>query len=153
MGEENVSDWGKGWKTLNVKKELKRSWNEYIVDLYVFGEKPREIDMGVEKEYKVHQDEKGYCILKSEINETNIMMKKGKAKGFDEVPIVLFKALGETGELSLLDVPNEILEGKWPDDFRVTVLVPIEKKRNTKKCEEHRMISLVLFTAEVLLGI
>lgn len=33
--------------------------------------------------------------------------------------------------------------GKWPWVFLKTIMVPIAKKKNTKKCEEHRTISII----------
>ncbi|XP_075215255.1 uncharacterized protein LOC142321146 [Lycorma delicatula] len=107
--------------------------------------------MVVEEEYKVHEYQKGYSISKSEINKGIKMLRKGKTEGCDEIPIKLFKALGETGELLLLDLCNGILEeGKWSEDFQDIIMVSIEKKRNTKNCEEHRTFSLISHPAKVL---
>ncbi|XP_075213640.1 uncharacterized protein LOC142319852 [Lycorma delicatula] len=143
----------KNVETLNEKEEIKRKREEYIAEIYASGEKPRKISMGVEEEYKVHEDQNVYSILKIEVNEAIKMMRKEKAEGCDEIPIELFKAPGEMGELLLLDLCNEILEGKWPEDFRDTMMIPIEKKRNTKKCEEDRTISLISHAAKVLLRV
>ena len=44
-------------------------------------------------------------------------------------------------------------EGEWPEEFIETVLLPIPKKNNAKKCKEFRTISLILHTARIILKI
>ncbi|KAJ4436361.1 hypothetical protein ANN_18993 [Periplaneta americana] len=43
--------------------------------------------------------------------------------------------------------------GEWPEDFKETVVQPISKKNNAKKCNEFRTISLVLYSVKILLRI
>ena len=40
--------------------------------------------------------------------------------------------------------------GEWPEKFLETVLLPIPKKSNAKKCKEFRTISLISHTAKIL---
>ena len=70
-----------------------------------------------------------------------------------ESPIELVKWLGE-GKKEILSLCNNIYnEGEWPEEFMETVLLPIPKKRNAKKCKEFRTISLISHTGKILLRI
>jgi len=44
-------------------------------------------------------------------------------------------------------------EGKWPEDYGTSELIPLEKKRNAVKGEEHRTISLIPHASIVLFRI
>ncbi|XP_047476421.1 uncharacterized protein LOC125030427 [Penaeus chinensis] len=44
------------------------------------------------------------------------------------------------------------LEGKWPEDFVKSVMVPLEKK-DAKKREDHRTISLISHASQIMLKI
>ena len=80
-------------------------------------------------------------------------MKNGKATGVDGIPIELVKCLGE-GKKGILSLCNKTYnEGEWPEEFMETVLLPIPKKNNTKKCKEFWTISLVSHTAKIILRI
>ena len=39
--------------------------------------------------------------------------------------------------------------GDWPDDFTRSNMIPLEKKTNTNKCEEHRTISLISHASKI----
>ena len=80
-------------------------------------------------------------------------MKNWKATGVDEIPIELVKYLAE-GKKEILSLCNMIYnEGEWPEEFMETVLLPIPKRSNVKKCKEFRTISLISHTAKILLRI
>ena len=80
-------------------------------------------------------------------------MKNGKATGVEGIPTELIKCLGE-GKKEILSSCNKIYnEGKWPEEYMETVLLPIPKKSNAKKCKEFRTISLISHTAKILLSI
>ena len=80
-------------------------------------------------------------------------MKNGKATGVDGIPIELIKCFDE-GKKEILSLCNKIYnEGEWPEEFIETVLLPIPKKSNAKKCMEFRTISLISHTAKILLRI
>ena len=79
-------------------------------------------------------------------------MKNGKAT-VHGIPIELVKCLGEEKK-EILSLCNKIYnEGEWPEEFMNTVLLPIPKKSNAKKCKEFRTISLISHTAKILLRI
>ena len=80
-------------------------------------------------------------------------MKNGKATGVDGIPIELVKCLGE-GKKEIMSLCNKIYnEGEWPEEFKETMLLPIPKKSNAKKCKEFRTISLISYITKILLRI
>ncbi|KAJ4444959.1 hypothetical protein ANN_06758 [Periplaneta americana] len=44
-------------------------------------------------------------------------------------------------------------KGEWPEDFTETVLIPIPKKNNARKCKEFRIISLISHSAKIFLRV
>ena len=101
---------------------------------------------------EVDDDNKRWSILESEVIKSIKEMKNGKAMGTDKIPIELLRALDEEGWKMFTEICNEIYEKSvWPKDFREIIMIPIGKKKNTKKCEEHRTLSLISHAAKILL--
>ena len=44
-------------------------------------------------------------------------------------------------------------EGKWPDDFTRTVMIPLPKKNNAVKCSDFRTISLICHASKFMLKV
>ena len=56
------------------------------------------------------------------------------------------------GRKEVMSLCKEIYnKGKWPKEFSEMIMIPIPKKKNTKKCEEFRTISLISHIAKILL--
>ncbi|XP_075225716.1 uncharacterized protein LOC142326867 [Lycorma delicatula] len=107
------------------------------MDLYALNDSSRVLDVGMEKVNKAHQDHNSYNILKCEVTMSMKGMANGKAGGWNELPIELFKALGDNEEILLLDLCNKMyVEGRWPKNFLDTIMMPLSKKFNARKCEE-----------------
>ena len=78
-------------------------------------------------------------------------IKNGKATGVDRILIEMVKCVGE-GNKEILSICNKIYEeGEWPEEFMETVVLPIPKNNNAKKCKEFRTIGP--HTAKILLRI
>ena len=68
----------------------------------------------------------------------------------DNIPAEFIKCLGENARKQLNQLDNLIYtSGKWPADFTVSRVVTFPKKPNTKKCEEHRTISLISHASKI----
>ena len=68
----------------------------------------------------------------------------------DNVPAELIKCLGDNTRKQLNTLDNLIYtSGKWPTDFTVSRVVTFPKKPNTKRCEEHRTISLISHASKI----
>ncbi|KAK3530928.1 hypothetical protein QTP70_006503 [Hemibagrus guttatus] len=72
-------------------------------------------------------------------------MKSGKAVGPDDIPVEVWKCLGEAAVEFLTSLFNRILESeKMPEEWRRSVLVPIFKnKGDVQSCSNYRGIKLM----------
>lgn len=134
------------------REEVLKRWKGYIEELYEADKRPESIEVGEEAE--VREEEKGYSIMQSEVEKAMKEMRNRKACGVDEIPSELWKGLEDYGIRDITSLCNMIYEsGVWPNDFLTTIMVPLEKKRNARKCKDYRTISLISHAAKVLLRI
>ncbi|XP_071950826.1 uncharacterized protein [Antedon mediterranea] len=98
----------------------------------------------LEDEQNVNEESLGPIFLKDEITKGIKRQHERKAEGIDGIPAEMLKQLGEVATLELTKLSNKIYtQGKWPADFTKSVVIPLEKKVNTQRCDEHRTISLI----------
>ena len=78
-------------------------------------------------------------------------MKKGKAVGPDELPVEVWKCMGEMGIEFLTRLFNRLLMGeRMPEEWRRSVLIPIYKnKGDAQCCGNYRGIKLMSHTMKV----
>ena len=84
------------------------------------------------------------CVSREEGKNALRRMKKGKAVGPDELPVEVWKCMGEMGIEFLTRLFNRLLMGEWmPEEWRRSVLIPIYKnKRVAQCCGDYRGIKL-----------
>ncbi|KAK3538125.1 hypothetical protein QTP70_030292 [Hemibagrus guttatus] len=72
-------------------------------------------------------------------------MKSGKAVGPDDIPVEVWKCLGEAAVKFLTSLFNRVLESeRMPEEWRRSVLVPIFKnKGDVQSCSNYRGIKLM----------
>ena len=110
--------------------------------------------MLIEEEEKVDVNEKGPSVLKSEILSAIAEMKDGKAVGVDEIPAEMLKCLGEKALQEICEICESMYEeGKWPDDFTRSTMIPLPKKNNAVKCSDFRTISLICHASKIMLKV
>ena len=81
-------------------------------------------------------------------------LKNRNARGDDDVPGDVLKLLGEGGLKILTKLINTIYEnGEWPKDFTEVTMTALKKKTQTTKCSDHRTISLISHTAQIIVKI
>lgn len=137
---------------LTDPEDIKERWKQYLEQLYAKDEKPEEIVL--EKEELVLEDSKGPEIMLSEVEKAIRGLSSGKAVGTDDIPAEMFKVLGHEATEAIHKLCNRMyITGEWPRDFTKTVMIPLEKKPNTTKCEEHRTISLITHASKIMLKI
>ena len=108
----------------------------------------------LESEQEVDEDDVGPGILDSEIDRALQDMKGNKATGIDKIPVELLKNVGGRGKGEFYNLCRKIYEeGKWPEDFTKTILIPLQKKHNAVECRDYRTISLISHAAKVILRI
>ena len=140
--QKNKSIINKQGTLLNDPEAVKERWKEYIEELYNKAEKPAEIE--IESQNEVVEDLRGPERLDSELMQAIKDMKSGKAEGEDGIPAEILKALDPEMIRYLLHLCKSIYtEGAWPQDFLPSIVVPLQKKPNAQRCEDHRTISLI----------
>ncbi|KAK3524972.1 hypothetical protein QTP86_011798 [Hemibagrus guttatus] len=78
-------------------------------------------------------------------------MKSGKAVGPDDIPVEVWKCLGEAAVEFLTSLFNRVLESeKMPEEWRRSVLVPIIKnKGDVQSCSNYKGIKLMSHTMKL----
>ena len=78
-------------------------------------------------------------------------MRKGKARGPDDIPVEMWLILEDVVILWLTELMNKLLKGeKLQDEWRNRVLIPIYKgKCDSKECGTYRSIKLMRHTMKL----
>ena len=77
-----------------------------------------------------------------------------KTSGGDRIPVELFQILKD----GAVKVPHSICQQIWktqqqPQDWKLSVVIPVSKKGNAKECSNYHTISLISHTSKVMLKI
>ena len=93
-------------------------------------------------------------ILECEVNLTldrNIM---NKASGGDGIPVELFQILKDDAVKVLHSICQQTWKTQqWPQDWKMSVFIPIPKKGNAKECSNYCRIALISHASRVMLKI
>ena len=74
--------------------------------------------------------------------------------GGDGIPAELFQILKDAAAEVLHSICQQIWKTQqWPQDWKGSVLIPIPKKGNAKKCSNYCTITLISHTSKVMLKI
>ena len=142
----------KDGKLLTDQDEVLKRWTEYCDELYNFHIRP-DAEMLNDSQYPT-DDEESPAILKREVEVAVRSLKAGKSPGVDNVPAELVKAAGEEAVEALTVLCQKIWnEKKWPEEWTKSLVMPLPKKGNLKKCENYRTISLISHPSKVMLRI
>ena len=77
-----------------------------------------------------------------------------KASGSDGIPVELFQILKDDAEKVLHSVCQQIWKTQqWPQDWKMSVFIPISKKGNAKECSNYCTIALISHASKVMLKI
>ena len=81
-------------------------------------------------------------------------LKSHKSPGTDQIPTESFKAGGRTIRSEILKLINSIWNREeLPEDWKVSIIVPIHKKGNKTDCSNYKDIPLLLSTYKMLYNI
>ena len=124
---------------------LKR-WKEYFEKLM---NKENNRDPRTEKAEVVNKEVN--CISREEVKNALRRMKTGKVVGSDELPVEVWKCMGEIGINFLIRLFNRLLvDEQMPEEWRRSVLIPIYKnKGDARCCGNYREIKLMSHTVKV----
>ncbi|KAK3525786.1 hypothetical protein QTP70_007548 [Hemibagrus guttatus] len=136
----------KDGRVLTSEESVQRRWKEYFEELM---NEENEREKRVEGVNSVEQ--KVDKIRKDEVRKALKRMKSGKAVGPDDIPVEVWKCLGEAAVEFLASLFNRVLESeRMPEEWRRSVLVPIFKnKGDMQSCSNYRGIKLMSHTMKL----
>jgi hypothetical protein len=77
-------------------------------------------------------------------------VRNKKATGNNDVPGDVLKLSGEGSLKIMIKLINTIYEtGEWPKDFTEVTMIALKKSQATK-CNDHRTICLIAYTAKIV---
>ena len=90
-------------------------------------------------------------VSKEELMENMQRMNNGKAVGPDDIPVEVWKCLGESALKFLTKLYNRTMESeRMPEEWRDSVLIPIFKnKGDVQSCSNYRGIKLISHTMKL----
>ncbi|KAK3519618.1 hypothetical protein QTP86_000975, partial [Hemibagrus guttatus] len=133
-------------RVLTSEESVQGRWKEYFEELM---NEENEREKRVEGVNSVEQ--KVDKIRKDEVRKALKRMKSGKAVGPDDIPVEVWKCLGEAAVEFLANLFNRVLESeRMPEEWRRSVLVPIFKnKGDVQSCSNYRGIKLMSHTMKL----
>ena len=83
-------------------------------------------------------------ILECEIKGALESITMNKASGGDGIPVELFQILKDDAVKVLHSICQQIWKTQqWPQDWKMSVFIPIQKKGNAKECANYHTIALI----------
>ena len=130
-------------EALHEEEEITKRWENYFKDLL----NPSGVRaQGTQSRFNPsHPDHSEPTILESEVRKVVKTSPKGKAAGVDGITTEAIHVCGETGIQWLTTIFQKAWEERRvPEDWQKAIVVPIWKKKGSKKdCSSYRGISLL----------
>ena len=77
-----------------------------------------------------------------------------KASGGDGISVELFQILKDDAVKVSHSICQQIWKTQqWPEDWKRSVFIPIQKKGNAKECSNCRIVALISLTSRIMLKI
>ena len=93
-------------------------------------------------------------ILECEVNWALGSITTNKASGGDVIPAELFQILKDDAVKMLHSVCQQIWKTQqWPQDWKMSVFIPVPKKVNAKECSNCHTVTLISHASKVMLKI
>ena len=93
-------------------------------------------------------------MLECEIKWALGRITRNKVSGGDGIPVELFQILKEDAVKVLHSICQQIWKTQqWPQDWKMSIFIPIPKKGNAKECSNYRTIALISHASKVMLKI
>ena len=137
-------------KPLAEEQAIVNRWTEYCQELY---NHPINPDINVLQRNSIDQDD-DLPILKDEVINAIKSLNDGKSPRNDNISSELLKHGGN----AIVNVFTELCQKswsmkKWPEQWTTSLVIPIPKKGNLRKCENYRTLSLISHSRKMLLRI
>ena len=132
---------------LTEAEDIKKRWQEYTEELYTKGLHDPDNHDGVITHLEPD-------ILQCEVKWALGSNTTNKASGGDGFPVELFQILKDDA----VKVLPSICQQNWktqqkPQDWKVSVFIPIPKKGNPKECLNYHTIAFISHASKVMLKI
>ena len=132
---------------MDRSRRNKKRWQEYTEELYKKDLHDQDNHDGVITHLEPD-------ILECEVKCTLGSTAMNKASGGDGIPAELFQILKDDAVKVLHSICQQIWKTQqWPQDWKMSVFIPIPKKDNAKECSNYRTIALISHTSKVMLKI
>ena len=93
-------------------------------------------------------------ILECEVKWALESITTNKASGGDGIPVELFQILEDDAVKVLHSICQQIWKTqRWPQDWKMSVFIPIPKKGNAKECSDYCTVALISLASKVMLKI
>ena len=93
-------------------------------------------------------------ILECEVKGALGSIITNKASGGDEIPVELLQIMKDDAVKVLHSICQQIWKTQqWPQDWKMSVFIPIPKKGSAKECSNYHTIALISHASKVLLKI
>uniref|UniRef100_A0A8B9Y970 RNA-directed DNA polymerase n=1 Tax=Bos mutus grunniens TaxID=30521 RepID=A0A8B9Y970_BOSMU len=132
---------------MDLTEEDIKKWQEYTEELYKkdLHDPDNHDDVITHLEPDILQCEVKWALGSNTMN---------KASGADGIPVELFQILKDDAVKVLCSICQQIWKTQqWPQDWKRSVFIPIQKKGNTKECSSYCTIALISHTSKVMLKI
>ena len=138
--DRNVTD-------LTEAEDIKKRWQEYTEELY----KKDLYDSDNHDGVITHLEPD---ILECEVKWALGSISMNKASGSNGIPVELFQILKDDAVKVLQSICQQIWKTQqWPQDWKMSVFIPIPKKGNAKECSNYHTTALISHTSKVMLKI
>ena len=133
-------------RDLTEAEDIKKRWQEYTEELY----KKDLHDADNHDAVITHLESD---ILECEVKWALESITTNKASGCDGIPVELFQTLKDDAVKVLHSICQQIWKThQWPEDWKMSVFIPIPKKGNAKELSNYCTIALISH-AKVMLKI
>ncbi|XP_037800573.1 uncharacterized protein LOC119595524 [Penaeus monodon] len=135
-------------RVLNTDEKISDKWRKYFNELMIIENKREKVRRNTMPNT---DNEEIALICSKEVGQALKKMKNGKAVGPDNMPVEVYKSIGNTG-LELLTgwVNNIIGTDPMPDEWRDSILIPICKNKvDIQDCGNYRGIKLMLHNGDL----
>ena len=132
-------------RDLTEAQDIKKRWQEYIEEVYKKDLQDPDNHNGVITHLEPD-------ILDCEVKWALESITTNKASGSDGIPAELFQILKDAAAKVLYSIYQQIWKThQWPQDWKMSVFIPIPKKGNAKDCSNYHTIALISHASKVML--
>ena len=132
---------------LTEAEDIEKMWQEYTEELYKKDLHDQDNHDGVITHLEPD-------ILECEVKLALESITTNKASGGDGIPVELFQILKDDAVKVLHSICQQIWKTQqWPQDWKMSVFIPMRKKGNAKEFSNYHTIALILHASKLMFKI